>query len=92
MQNEYKIVGIPDTQNIWAFNMVGTPAEFLNGDGQTLLDEAVIKTVIGEQDISEWDATVAKYMELEGNIISQVKTEQFQANGFRRPDNVVIGE
>ena len=55
----------------------GTPAEVLTGDGTTMIDEARLRCITGEITIEEWNETVKKYMELEGNILSEVWTQQY---------------
>jgi hypothetical protein len=78
-------------QKIRTFNMVypfdsmvpytssGTEAEFLNNDGYTLIEETVTKIILGQQSIDTWDAAVAQYNQLEGDVRSKVWTEQYNA-------------
>lgn len=75
-----KYTQLPDTQNIWPFSYVGTEAEFITNDGQTLLDEAILKIIYGQQDIDTWDAVVEQYMELGGSTFQKIKTEQWREN------------
>jgi hypothetical protein len=55
----------------------GTPAEFLTGDAKTKLLEAVVKVIIGQMTLNDWDQALAEYMRAEGNILSEVWTKQY---------------
>ena len=55
----------------------GTDAEFLTADGSTLMQEAVIRMIIGQQPLSEWPRIQTQYNNIEGNILSRVWTEQY---------------
>ncbi|MDR1541412.1 MAG: extracellular solute-binding protein [Clostridiales bacterium] len=59
------------------YNYKNTDAEFLTADGATLLEEAIIKIIIGESRLEDWPAAVATYNSIEGDILSQVWTEQY---------------
>lgn len=62
-----------------AYTMKDTPAENLSGDGATLIDEGIMKIIMGTIPLDDWDGIVAQYMEIEGNIRSAVWTEQYYA-------------
>ncbi len=61
------------------YNYDGTEAEYLTADGGTLMEEAIIKMVIGETPLSEWGSVLATYNAIEGDILSAVWTEQYNA-------------
>lgn len=60
------------------YKTVGTEAEFLTADGLTLLHENIVKIILGQQELDSWDAIIEQYMEMEGNIRTEVWTEQYQ--------------
>lgn len=62
------------------YSMVGTDAEFLVGDSDTMINEACAKIVTGEWGEDEWNATVQQAWESEGKIYSSVWTTQY--HGF----------
>ena len=68
---------LPNMNNHFFFNYEGTDAEYFTGDGYTLLEEAMIKIVYGQMDVSEWDDVVAEYNELEGDTYKEIWTEQY---------------
>lgn len=55
----------------------GTKAEILTGDGKTMIEEARTKLIFGEITAADFDVKLAKYMEIEGNIRSEVYTKQY---------------
>jgi putative aldouronate transport system substrate-binding protein len=68
------------------YNFKGTDAEFLTADGRTLMEETIVKMVIGDMPLSEWDRTLATYNRIEGDILSKVWTDQYYAfTGQPRP-------
>jgi putative aldouronate transport system substrate-binding protein len=68
------------------YNFKGTDAEFLTADGRTLMEETLVKMVIGDMPLSEWDRTLATYNRIEGDILSKVWTDQYYAfTGQPRP-------
>ncbi|HEY5587310.1 MAG TPA: extracellular solute-binding protein [Ruminiclostridium sp.] len=70
--------GLPDTQHLWPFSFTGTAAENVGTDGDTMINEAILKTIYGQQSINQWDATVKQYMSIQGTVVSQVQTEQWK--------------
>lgn len=56
----------------------GTKAELLTGDGKTMIEEARMKLILGESTEAEFDKALEKYMEIEGNIRSEVWTRQYK--------------
>jgi putative aldouronate transport system substrate-binding protein len=68
------------------YSFKGTDAEFLTADGRTLIEETLVKMVIGDMPLSEWDRTLATYNRIEGDILSKVWTDQYYAfTGQPRP-------
>lgn len=57
----------------------GTAAETLTGDGKTMIEEARTKLILGASKEADFDAALKKYMEIEGNIRSDVWTKQYKA-------------
>ncbi|RED52751.1 hypothetical protein [Cohnella lupini] len=60
------------------YTLTGTPAENLTGDGTTKIAEAQVQYIIGAIDEAGWDKAVQEYMEIEGNILTEVWTSQYQ--------------
>ena len=60
------------------YDLRGTDAEGLTGDGQTMLEEAKVRFVLGEIDRSEWESVVHEYRMIEGDLLSRVWTAQFR--------------
>lgn len=71
---------LPNMNNHFFFNYAGTEAEFFTGDGQTMLEEGMLKIIYGELDVEEWDKIIADYMALEGDTYSKIWTEQYNKN------------
>ena len=68
------------------YNVRGTDAEFLTADGNTLIDETVIRMVIGQMPLSEWPRVQAQYNAIAGDILSRVWTDQYYTlTGLPRP-------
>ena len=59
------------------YSLRGTDAEFLTADGVTLINESVIRMVIGQMQLSEWPRIRSQYNSIEGDILSRVWTEQY---------------
>lgn len=55
----------------------GTPAENLTKDGDTMMEEAKEKFILGQISGEDWDKAVQKYMELQGNVLSELWTKQY---------------
>lgn len=68
---------LPNMNNHFFFDYTNTEAEYFTGDGQTMLDEAMLKIIYGEMPVEEWDNVVANYMKLEGNTYSEIWTQQY---------------
>ena len=66
-----------NNSTVYVFNTAGTEAEFLTGDGGTLLDETFINIIYGVAPIDDWDKAVEQYWALEGETYSKVYTEQY---------------
>lgn len=60
------------------YKMQGTPAENLTGDGVTLMNEGMIKYIIGTMNDQDWDKAVETFMKIDGNIRSEVWTKQYK--------------
>ncbi|NBD22964.1 type 2 periplasmic-binding domain-containing protein [Paenibacillus glycinis] len=60
------------------FTLTGTPAENLTGDGATKIAESQIQYIIGAIDEAGWDKAVEDYMKIEGDILTEVWTKQYQ--------------
>lgn len=56
----------------------GTAAENLTNDADTMMEEAKEKFILGLISGDEWDKAVEKYMELKGNILSEIWTQQYK--------------
>lgn len=56
----------------------GTPAENLTTDGDTMMEEAKEKFILGQISGEDWDKAVEKYMELQGNVLSELWTQQYK--------------
>jgi ABC-type glycerol-3-phosphate transport system substrate-binding protein len=59
------------------YSYKGTDAEFITADGSTLINEAIIRIVIGQLPISEWERVRVQYNAIEGDIYSKVWTQQY---------------
>ena len=55
----------------------GTEAELFTGDGVTMIEEARFRYITGEIDLDEWNRVVDSYMDMEGNVLSEVWTKQY---------------
>ena len=68
---------VPAFDTIVGYDCTGTDAEFLTGEGFTMIEEAITKIVIGQMDISEWDRVIDTYRSIEGDTYSAVWTQQY---------------
>jgi len=59
------------------YDFIGTDAEFLTADGATLIEESVIRIVIGEMPLEEWPSIIELYNSIEGDILSAIWTQQY---------------
>jgi hypothetical protein len=60
------------------YSYKGNDAEFLTADGGTLMEEAIIKMIIGEMPLSDWEKTLNTYNSIEGDILAAVWTKQYK--------------
>lgn len=61
------------------YDFTGTEAEFLAGDSETIINEACAKIVTGEWGEEEWNQAVETAWNSEGNVYSNIWTEQYHA-------------
>lgn len=61
------------------YDLTGTEAEFLTGDSDTTIDETCARIVTGEWGEEDWNNAVQTAWETEGQIYSEVWTEQYHA-------------
>lgn len=77
IRNNYNVMASFDAGITYSYS--GTDAEFLTNDGFTMVEEAITKIVLGQMDINEWDKVHETYMAIEGDVYSQVWTDQYHA-------------
>lgn len=77
IRNNYNVMASFDAGVSYTYT--DTDAEFLTNDGYTMVEEAITKIVLGQMDINEWDKVLATYKAVEGDVYSQVWTEQYNA-------------
>jgi hypothetical protein len=70
---------LPNTDTMWPFSFTNTAADIVK-DGDTMIDEAILKIIYGQQDINTWDTVVANYMKMQGDVFCKVATEQWNKN------------
>ena len=55
----------------------GTPIETSKTDAETLRDENIVKIVLGEEPVDEWDNVIAKYRSIYGDKYIELATQQY---------------
>ncbi|GHU79822.1 hypothetical protein FACS1894191_3510 [Clostridia bacterium] len=61
----------------WEFVYDGTEADGIGNDGETLIQEVMMRIIYGEDSIDAWDKAVQDYMRIQGDVQSRVMTEQY---------------
>lgn len=80
LQMEMKDVSFVESFDYYVpYSMIGTEAEMLTNDAETMILEAFTKIVYGEYDEDDWKNVVEICWDMDGQIRSKVWTEQYHA-------------